>query len=661
MGVFLMMYAAIFLVSKNFIHLGMNWRVKFHPIFLGVWDFSHSPCHITKISGHIPKEIGVLDNLEELYLAREGNSTYILVKFAGIIPPDIGNIHNLKGLFMENNQIMGSIPREIGNLTMLNEIYLHKNFLTGMDLEKTISNLQELGRFHLPYNNFNGSIPAEIFNISTLRVISLGFNLFTGNLPSNLGSKLPNLEQIQVDGNYLGGLIPASIANCSKLTLLSLAANQFSGSIPNSLGDLTLLLYLGTIASEIGNLANLLLLALGNNKLTGVFPTTAKNLQNLRGLSLSRNNISGTLDHFCLQSLTELYLYHFSWNPSTCHITIFRVRSQSHWRHFNPSDSLMFLITILSGEIPFEGPFKNFTSKSFISNGALCGDSKFHKEGASGGTTMVVVSTQERVSHYELLQATDGYNKSNLLGIGSSGSVYKGTLNDGRTVAVKVFNLQLEGALKSFDVECEVLRNLRHRNLVKVISSCSNQDFKALVLEYMSNGSPEKWLYSENYFLDILQRLNVMIDVASALQYLHQEYLTPVVHCDLKPSDVLFDEDMVDRVSDFGIAKLLGKEESFALTKTFATIGYIALLLLFFSLFNLFYFFSWVEFFTRRRPSDETFAGQLNLKSWLECIGSLMKLASNCARDSPNKRLSMKEVLEAQKKIKLKFLEGSRG
>ncbi|XP_071917249.1 probable serine/threonine-protein kinase At1g01540 [Coffea arabica] len=127
-----------------------------------------------------------------------------------------------------------------------------------------------------------------------------------------------------------------------------------------------------------------------------------------------------------------------------------------------------------------------------------------------------------------------------------------------------------------------------------------------------------------------------MIDVASALQYLHQEYLTPAVHCDLKPSNVLLDEDMVACVSDFGIAKLLGKEESFALTKTFATIGYIA-------------------------------PGQLNLKSRvndsmpdailevidpnllntkdehleqkLECIGSLMKLASNCALDSPNERL----------------------
>lgn len=127
--------------------------------------------------------------------------------------------------------------------------------------------------------------------------------------------------------------------------------------------------------------------------------------------------------------------------------------------------------------------------------------------------------------------------------MGGFGSVYEGTLTNGMILAVKVFNFQTEGAFKSFDTECEILRNIRHRNLTKVISSCSNLDFRALVLEYMLNGSLEKWLYSHNYFLDILQRLDIMIDVASALNYLHHGYSTPLVHCDLKPSNVLLDED----------------------------------------------------------------------------------------------------------------------
>ncbi|KAH0672953.1 hypothetical protein KY290_025237 [Solanum tuberosum] len=110
---------------------------------------------------------------------------------------------------------------------------------------------------------------------------------------------------------------------------------------------------------------------------------------------------------------------------------------------------------------------------------------------------------RERILYYELLQATDALRESNLIGSGGFGSVYKGVLRSGTVIAVKVFNLQMEATFKSFDTECEVLHSLRHRNIVKVITSCSNLDFKALVLENMPNGSLEKYLYSHNYFLDI--------------------------------------------------------------------------------------------------------------------------------------------------------------
>ncbi|WRX28493.1 Protein kinase domain - like 10, partial [Theobroma cacao] len=183
--------------------------------------------------------------------------------------------------------------------------------------------------------------------------------------------------------------------------------------------------------------------------------------------------------------------------------------------------------------------------------------------------------TWRRISYHELNQATNGFSESRLLGKGNFGSVYQGTLSDGMRFAVKVFKLEFEGAFKSFEIECEVLRNIRHRNLMKIISSCCNIDFKALVLEFMPNGSLDKWLYSNNYFLDILRRLNIMIDVASALEYLHHGHTMPVVHCDSKLSNVLLNEDMVAHLSDFGIAKLLCEEDSMIQTMTIATIGYM--------------------------------------------------------------------------------------
>jgi LRR receptor-like serine/threonine-protein kinase FLS2 len=101
-------------------------------------------------------------------------------------------------------------------------------------------------------------------------------------------------------------------------------------------------------------------------------------------------------------------------------------------------------------------------------------------------------------------------------------------------------------------------------------------DFKAFVLEYMPNGNLEKWLYSQYHCLSILQRQNIMIDVASTLEYLHYGYSTPIVHCDLKPTNILLDEDMVAHVANFGIAKLLGDGDSMMRTMTLATIGYMA-------------------------------------------------------------------------------------
>ncbi|XP_039025762.1 receptor kinase-like protein Xa21 [Hibiscus syriacus] len=294
--------------------------------------------------------------------------------------------------------------------------------------------------------------------------------------------------------------------------------------------------------------------------------------------------------------------------------------------------------------------------------------------------------------HTKLHQATDGFGDSRLLGSGSYASVYQGTLLDGMTFAVKVFKLELKGAFKSFDVECEVLRNIRHRNLTKIISTCSNNhDFRALVLEFMPNGSLDKWLYSNNHFLDILQKLNILIDVASAVEYLHHGHTTPVVHCDIKPSNVLLDEDMVASLSDFGIAKLLCIEDSMIQTRTLATFGYMApeygsegIV----SIKGDVYSFGilMMETILGKKPTDEMFIGEMSLKNLAEesiacmldkvgdtnflstaekkhlvanhCALSILQVALECSGEMPDERLDMKEVVSKLEKIKVNLLNG---
>ncbi|XP_058217506.1 probable LRR receptor-like serine/threonine-protein kinase At3g47570 [Rhododendron vialii] len=140
------------------------------------------------------------------------------------------------------------------------------------------------------------------------------------------------------------------------------------------------------------------------------------------------------------------------------------------------------------------------------------------------------------LSYRSLLKATDGFSPANLIGVGGFGSVYRGTIDHGeKVVAIKVLNLQAAGASKSFIAECKALKNIKHRNLVKVLTACSSvdyqgNDFKALVYEFMVNGSLEEWLHpnenghgvrNESRSLNLFQRLNIAIDVASALDYLH--------------------------------------------------------------------------------------------------------------------------------------------
>ncbi|XP_019177004.1 PREDICTED: probable LRR receptor-like serine/threonine-protein kinase At3g47570 [Ipomoea nil] len=602
------------------------------------------------LKGIIPNHLGNLSSLITLNLDRNN--------LVGFIPPILGRVSKLQGLYLSNNKLSDSIPDSLCDLHNLYELFLRNN------------------------NQLSGRLLQCFGNITSLGRIYLDSNRLTSRIPSSL-CYLKDLLELNLSSNFLDGCIPNDVEGLKELSFLDISHNQISGNIPVT----------------IGQLQNLISLSLEMNKLDGSIPEQISQMFSLEFLDLSLNKFSGSIP-VSMERLEYLKYFNVSFNE-------------------------------LSGEIPSAGCFKNFSSASFMFNKELCGNPRFHVPpchsthhsrikirflialaslGASLIITFVIISfvlskrqrklrvpsmidlgflwDNLRISYNELLRATSCFSEINLIGSGSFSSVYKGTLDDGMFIAVKVFN-QSEDALESFNVEIEVLKNLRHRNLTKVITGCFVGDFKALVLEYMPNGSLDQWLHSQRNFLDMTQRLNIMIDVACGLDYLHNGYTMPVVHCDLKPANVLLDEEMVAHVCDFSVTKLLTKEESFKHTETLATLGFMAPEYGSTGMISTqcdIYSFEIVlmETFSARRPTDETFGEDMSLKSWisdslphhvlqvvdpnllraddedlnvkLQCISSILELALHCADESPRKRLNAKDVVARLNKIKLQFV-----
>jgi len=262
----------------------------------------------------------------------------------------------------------------------------------------------------------------------------------------------------------------------------------------------------------------------------------------------------------------------------------------------------------LQGEVPKGGIFRNLTYQSIVGNGDLCGgipqlhlapcpmDQKGNKKMQWSKSLKVALTTTGAifflVSIVVLIQLICKKIKKRQkaqvpLGKGRYGVVYKCTFNDEHaniTMAVKVFNLQQSGSSRSFEAECEALSRARHRCLVKIITCCSSintqgQEFKALVFEFMPNGSLDDWLHpkSENCMssnmLSLAQRLDIAVDIMDAIDYLHNHCDPQIIHCDLKPSNILLAEDMSARVGDFGISKVLSENTICALQNSNSTIG----------------------------------------------------------------------------------------
>nr|CAB3469592.1 unnamed protein product [Digitaria exilis] len=558
---------------------------------------------------------------------------------SGSIPPNISVLVNLTYLNLSNNLLNGSIPPEMSHMRRLERLYLSNNLLSG-EIPKSIGEIPHLGLVDFSGNRLAGAIPDTFSNITQLRRLMLHHNRLSGAIPPSLGDCL-NLEILDLSYNGLQGPIPPYVAALSSLKLyLNLSNNHLEGPLPLELSKMDMIMALdlsanelaGTIPSQLGSCVALEFLNLSGNALHGALPASVAALPFLQVLDVSRNALSGPLPVSSLQLSTSLREANFSYNN-------------------------------FSGVVPHAGVLANLSPSAFVGNPGLCAGIATACElkharrrrplvpavvgivaavslmltavgcrsmvtaarakqmsGRQSSSSMRLVGVEDeverehpRISYRELFEATGGFVQEGLIGAGRFGRVYEGTLRGGARVAVKVLDPKGGGEVSgSFKRECEVLRRTRHKNLVRVITTCSTDSFYALVLPLMPKGSLDGILYphgDDGGFgggggggggLDFGQIMGIVSDVAEGMAYLHHYAPVRVVHCDLKPSNVLLDEEMRAVISDFGIARLVAGEEASSTSDESAPFGVMLL-----------------ELVTGKRPTDVIFHEGLTLHDWV--------------------------------------------
>uniref|UniRef100_J3LDP1 non-specific serine/threonine protein kinase n=1 Tax=Oryza brachyantha TaxID=4533 RepID=J3LDP1_ORYBR len=189
------------------------------------------------------------------------------------------------------------------------------------------------------------------------------------------------------------------------------------------------------------------------------------------------------------------------------------------------------------------------------------------------------VSAPPKNPQKELETATEMFADENVIGEGGYGIVYHGVLENGTQVAVKNLLNNRGQAEKEFKVEVEAIGRVRHKNLVRLLGYCAEGNQRMLVYEYVDNGNLEQWLHGEIGPVSPLSwdsRMKIILGTAKGLMYLHEGLEPKVVHRDVKSSNILLDKHWNAKLSDFGLAKLLGSERSYVTTRVMGTFGYVA-------------------------------------------------------------------------------------
>ncbi|KAF8768874.1 hypothetical protein HU200_007438 [Digitaria exilis] len=531
-------------------------------------------------SGYLPNVFGSLRKLE--FFSAQSNI------FRGPLPSSLCHSQSLKMLYLRNNSLNGEISLNCSAMTQLSSLDLGTNkFIGTIDSLTDCHNLRSL---NLATNNLSGEIPAGFRKLRLLTYLSLSNNSFTNNI-----------QVFVIANSHLSGSVPPWIANFTQLKVMDLSWNQLVGNIPAWIGDLEFLFYLdisnnsltGGIPESLSRMKSLHLLDLSNNQISGVIPVDLSGMSSLESLDLSHNNLTGGIP----SSLTKL--------------------------NFLSSFSVAY--NNLNGSIPSGGQFSTFSSSAFEATmvttnkrknkGIIFGIAIGIALGAAFILSIAVVfvlkSNFRRQDHMvkavtdanralelapaslvllfqnkddkaltisDILKSTNNFDQANIIGCGGFGLVYKASLPDGATIAIKRLSGDFGQMEREFKAEVETLSKAQHPNLVLLQGYCRIGSDRLLIYSFMENGSLDHWLHEKSDGPSRLiwqRRLQIAKGAARGLAYLHLSCQPHILHRDIKSSNILLDENFEAHLADFGLARLICPYATHVTTDLVGTLGYI--------------------------------------------------------------------------------------
>ncbi|KAF5473939.1 hypothetical protein F2P56_005886 [Juglans regia] len=537
--------------------------------------------HGNQFTGEIPDSIGNLTLLTDLNL--NGN------RLVGLIPDSLANMP-LVNLDLSNNKLMGPIPKfKATKLSFSSNAFCQSTpgVLCAPDVMALIEFLKWVNYPSILVSSWTGNQPCEGqwsgLSCNPSNEISI-INMPKFNLNGSLSPvvvKLSFLTQIRLQNNNLSGQIPQNWTSLKYLTTLDLSGNNISPPLPKFSGTVNLIIVGNPLLNDnqsqetppAGNSPPENGPSSGSSQSPSKNPSSPTAGSNSNGddtsgkpKSSKRSILVSVLAPVAIVALliVPLSVYYCKKRkdvaPTPSSVVI-------HPRDPSDSDNTVKIVV---------------ANNTKGSTSALTGSGSGRRNSSGMGESHVIEAGNLIISVQVLRNVTNNFAPENELGRGGFGVVYKGELDDGTKIAVKRMEAGIitSKALDEFQSEIAVLSKVRHRHLVSLLGYSIEGSERILVYEYMPQGALSKHLFHwKSVKLEPLswkRRLNIALDVARGMEYLHSMAHQSFIHRDLKSSNILLGDDLRAKISDFGLVKLAPDGEKSVVTRLAGTFGYLA-------------------------------------------------------------------------------------